>query len=41
MSQQLTIGKLVQAAQVSVETIRHYEHLGLITLRGSPGVGRR
>jgi MerR family mercuric resistance operon transcriptional regulator len=27
---QLTIGKLAQAAQVSVETIRYYERRGLI-----------
>ncbi|MCK9503538.1 MULTISPECIES: MerR family DNA-binding transcriptional regulator [Cellvibrionales] len=27
---QLTIGKLAQAARVSVETIRYYERLGLI-----------
>jgi len=38
---QLTIGKLAQTAQVSVETIRYYERRGLITQPPKPAQGYR
>ena len=36
-----SIGKLAQAAQVSVETIRYYERRGLITQPPKPAQGYR
>lgn len=36
-----SIGKLAQAAQVSVETIRYYERCGLITQPPKPAQGYR
>jgi len=38
---QLTIGKLAQAARVSVEAIRYYERLGLIEQPQKPAQGYR
>lgn len=41
MERQLTIGKLAQAAEVNIETIRYYQRCGLMAIPPKPLGGQR
>lgn len=38
---QLTIGKLAKQAEVSIETVRYYQRIGLLQIPEKPNVGYR